>query len=351
MRRPRRRPGGRDVLARSRSPSPPAASRKARACAASTTPPARCWPARRRPGARASSSALVGLAFLRPGRARVYMQIVGTDFYQKQGEKRFAHTLEVPASRGRILDRNGLVLATSVPVPSVWAIPREGLRRRRAQRKAAGQAAGHEAGRAGRAAGQSAPSSPGCAARSTSRCGSRSRRWASRACYEVREYKRRYPEGEAAAHVVGFTTSRRGQEGIELRFQAQLQGQGRLAHGAARPPGPRRSRTSASRSTRSTAATSAGHRLQGAVLRLPAPARRRAEHKAKAGSVVVLDVQTGEVLALANYPSYDPGAARNLSGRAAAQPRADRHLRARLDDEALRRRAGARDRPRHADTP
>ena len=57
--------------------------------------------------------------------ARVYMQIVGTDFYQEQGEKRYAHKLELPASRGRILDRNGLVLATSVPVPSVWAIPKD----------------------------------------------------------------------------------------------------------------------------------------------------------------------------------------------------------------------------------
>ena len=76
--------------------------------------------------------ALVGLAFcVLLGRA-VYIQIIGTDFYQKQGEKRYAHTLELPASRGRILDRNGLVLATSVPVPSIWAIPKDFAGRRRA---------------------------------------------------------------------------------------------------------------------------------------------------------------------------------------------------------------------------
>src|SRR6516164_7784869 len=65
----------------------------------------------------------VGSAVL-VGRA-AYIQIVGTDFYLKQGEMRYAHTLEVPASRGRIVDRNGLLLATSVPTPSIWAIPKD----------------------------------------------------------------------------------------------------------------------------------------------------------------------------------------------------------------------------------
>ena len=69
--------------------------------------------------------ALVGLAFaVLIGRA-VYIQIIGTDFYQQQGDKRYGHVIEVPASRGRILDRNGQVLATSVPVPSIWAIPKD----------------------------------------------------------------------------------------------------------------------------------------------------------------------------------------------------------------------------------
>ena len=68
--------------------------------------------------------ALVGLSFaVLVGRA-VYIQIIGTDFYQQQGEKRFAHVLEVPSSRGRIIDRDGQVLATSVPVPSIWAFRR-----------------------------------------------------------------------------------------------------------------------------------------------------------------------------------------------------------------------------------
>src|SRR5262249_28452360 len=69
--------------------------------------------------------ALVGLAFVVLLVRAASIQIVGTDFYQRQGEKRYAHTLELPASRGRIVDRNGLVLATSVSVPSIWALPKD----------------------------------------------------------------------------------------------------------------------------------------------------------------------------------------------------------------------------------
>ncbi len=64
--------------------------------------------------------AFAGLA----GRA-AYVQVFGNDFFQRQGEVRFARTLELPANRGRILDRNGLILASSVPAPSIWAIPED----------------------------------------------------------------------------------------------------------------------------------------------------------------------------------------------------------------------------------
>ena len=68
---------------------------------------------------------MVALAFLVLAGRAVYIQAVGTDFYVKQGEMRYTRTLTLPASRGRIVDRNGVVLATSVPAPSVWAIPKD----------------------------------------------------------------------------------------------------------------------------------------------------------------------------------------------------------------------------------
>ena len=68
--------------------------------------------------------ALVGLSFVvLLGRA-LYVQVLGSDFFKKQGEIRFARTIDLLASRGRILDRNGQILAVSVPAPSLWVLPK-----------------------------------------------------------------------------------------------------------------------------------------------------------------------------------------------------------------------------------
>jgi cell division protein FtsI (penicillin-binding protein 3) len=132
--------------------------------------------------------------------------------------------------------------------------------------------------------------------------------------FQDREYRRRYPEGEAAAHVVGFTNVEdKGQEGIELAFQKELQGR----------DGSRsvvRDRLGRVVEDIGEIVAANGHDVDLAIdskVQFFAYQRIRdavAENKAKAGSVVVLDAQTGEVLALANYPSYDPGNRQNLSG-------------------------------------
>ena len=64
----------------------------------------------------------IALAFFGLAARAAYIQVVANDFFQRQGEVRFTRTLELPANRGRILDRNGLILASSVPSPSIWAI-------------------------------------------------------------------------------------------------------------------------------------------------------------------------------------------------------------------------------------
>jgi cell division protein FtsI (penicillin-binding protein 3) len=246
------------------------------------------------------------------GRA-AYVQIVGTGFYQKEGEKRYAHTLEVPASRGRIIDRNGQILAASVPAPSVWAIPKD-FEATREQRK-----------ELARLLGMTLAELEGKLDDSPNFVWLKRQvedaRWAGikalgiKGVYQVREYKRRYPEGEAAAHVVGFTNVEdKGQEGIELAFQADLQGKdgqrgvlkdrlGRVVEDVGDQIEPVDGR-SVELAVDSKVQFFAYQRVRDAVI----------EHKAKAGSVVVLDAQTGEILALANYPSYDPGDRQSLTG-------------------------------------
>ena len=161
-------------------------------------------------------------------------------------------------------------------------------------------------------------------------------------------YTRSYPEGEAAAHVVGFTDVReRGQEGVELAFEKDLEGRdgqrgivrdgvGRVIDDYVEAIDPEHGRE-IQLSIDTKVQFFAYQRVRDAVL----------EHKAKAGSAVVIDVSTGEVLALANYPSLPAGAARQpeqgAARRGRAQPCTDRRVRARLGDQAVRRRLGARE--------
>jgi len=249
---------------------------------------------------------MVALGFLVLLGRSVYIQIIGTDFYLKQGEKRYLHNLDVPASRGRIIDRNGLILATSVGAISVWAIPRE-FDATPSQKRQLAKLLGltvHELDE--RLNGGSATFA-----------------WVRRqidldlwqqvkalgikGIYDARAYKRKYPEGESAAHVVGFTNIEdRGQEGVELAFEKDLEGRdgqrgvvkdrfGRVVEdvGDGVDPADGRDITLA---IDTKVQFFAYQRIRDTV----------AEQKARAGSVVVLDAHTGEVLALANYPSFNP---------------------------------------------
>ena len=258
--------------------------------------------------------ALVGLGFLLLVGRAVYIQIIGTDFYQQQGEKRYGHVIDVPASRGRILDRNGQVLATSVPVPSVWAIPKD-FAADVQQRKALAQLLEMKPAELEQKIDGGGRNFAWLARQIDAE------RWAAvqalgvKGVHQIGEYRRKYPEGESAAHIVGFTNiEEKGQEGIELAFEEALQGRdgsravvkdrlGRVVEDRGEQLEPVNGRD-IQLSIDSKVQFFAYQRVRDAV----------AEHNAKAGSVVVLDVVTGEVLALANYPSYDPGNRRKLSG-------------------------------------
>jgi cell division protein FtsI (penicillin-binding protein 3) len=258
--------------------------------------------------------AAIALGFMGLVARAAYVQVFANDFFIRQGEVRFARTLTLPANRGRVLDRNGMLLASSVPAPSIWANPEDMER---------------DPAKLGDLA-RLLELTPADLAKKL-KDDEKTFVWLRRqmdesvvkqilalgikGVYDIKEYKRLYPEGEAAAHIVGFTNVEdQGQEGVELIFQKQLSGKpgsrrvikdrlGRVVEdvGEAVPPV---DGEDLQLSIDSKVQFFAYQKLREAVL----------EHKAKAGSVVVLDAQSGEILALANYPSYSPDKRVNLSG-------------------------------------
>jgi cell division protein FtsI (penicillin-binding protein 3) len=256
----------------------------------------------------------IALAFVTLAGRAAWVQVFGNDFYRKQGEVRFARTLELPANRGRIFDRNGLLLATSVPVPSIWAIPEDVERDPMKLRQLAKllQVPQPELMKKLEEEDKNFVWLKRQVDEATAR------QIASldiKGVYQRKEYRRQYPEGEAAAHIVGFTNVEdNGQEGIELAFNKELAGHpgsrrvikdrlGRIVEDVREQVPPVEGRD-LQLSIDSKVQFFAYQKLRDAVV----------DNKAKAGSVVVLDVHTGEVLALANYPSYQPANRQNLTG-------------------------------------
>ncbi|MDM7456744.1 MAG: penicillin-binding protein 2 [Tepidimonas sp.] len=257
---------------------------------------------------------MLALAFAGLAARAAYVQVIGSDFFQRQGEVRYARTLELPASRGRILDRNGMILATSVVAQSVWADPEDvdphhpGLRdaARLLNMSLAELQRRLDVGEKNFVWIKRQVDEP--VARQVQALGIKG-------LYLRKEYKRQYPQGEAVAHVVGFTNVEdRGQEGVELAFERELLGR----------PGSRRViKDRLGRiveDVRDIVPPLDGKDLQLSIdgkiqffvyQRLKEAVR---QHNARGGSVVVLDAMSGEVLALANYPSYNPNDRRQLTG-------------------------------------
>lgn len=256
---------------------------------------------------------LVGVGFVALAGRALYVQVIESDFFQKKGEERYASTVQLPASRGRIVDRNGQILAISVNAPTISMNPQQ-FKASDDQKRALVSLLRMPLKEF------NAKLSDGGAYTVLRRqiddgVAQQIRALKVKGLTVEPGYIRRYPENEAAAHVVGFTDIEdRGQEGVELTFQRQLQGHGgsrgvvkdrlgRVVEELGEPVDPRDGRD-VQLTIDSKVQALAYQRIRDAVQ----------QHKAKAGSVVVLDAQTGEILALANYPSYLPGERRNLTG-------------------------------------
>ena len=244
----------------------------------------------------------------------VWLQGVSTQFLQKQGEIRYARTLELPATRGKITDRNGQVLASSVPVKAIWAIPEDVLLAPPDKISALSSLLEMSEGDL-RNKLDSDRSFVYLKRQVEQETADKIAKLNIDGIDARKEYKRFYPQGEVMTHVVGFTNVEDvGQESMELAQQKTLVGstgsrrviKDRLGHivediGSIHEPHDGKDLVL---SVDSKIQYIAYTQLKEAVEKF----------KAKAGGAVVLDVHTGEVLALANYPSYDPNDRRKLTG-------------------------------------
>jgi cell division protein FtsI (penicillin-binding protein 3) len=244
----------------------------------------------------------------------LYLQAMQTQFLQEKGEARYSRVLEVTATRGRILDRNGEALAISTPVQSVWAIPGD-VQAGAAQLRKLAALLGLEARELRRKLEDRSRDFVYLKRQIAPETAEQVARLGLEGIYQHREYRRYYPGGEVTAHVVGFTgVDEAGQEGVELAFEPRLGG----TPGSRRVIKDRRGRVV--EDVESIRAAQDGRDLQlsldGKIQSLAYAALKGAvaAHKAKAGALVVIDVRTGEVLALANVPSFNPNNRARLAG-------------------------------------
>ena len=248
------------------------------------------------------------------GRA-FYLQALDTDFLKAKGEARYGRVIEMAASRGPVKDRNGQLLAISSPVESIWVSPEEfdvDAGQERALAKALAMPVEELRQKIDRKDRQFAflkrQISPHEAAKVTA--------LRIPGVFQQREYRRYYPAGELMAHVVGFTgVDDQGQEGIELAAEERLAG----VPGSRRVIKDRKGRIV--EDVESLRAPRNGEEVVLAIdQRLQFIAHRElkaalAQHRARAGSLVVLDARTGEILALSNLPAYNPNNRARVSGR------------------------------------
>jgi len=247
------------------------------------------------------------------GRA-VWLQAMETDFLQEKGEARYSRVMEIAATRGRVLDRNGEALAVSTPVKSVWAIPGDVDAGDRERRKLASLLAMQKLeldkrlGDGSRDFVYLKRQIPPETAAAVQQLGLKG-------IHQQVEYRRYYPGGEVTAHVIGFTgVDDSGQEGIELAHQDTLGGKS----GSRRVIRDRLGRIVEDVGSIHAAQDGSDFTLSidSKIQSLAFGALKNAveRHRAKAGAVIVVDVRTGEVLALANMPSYNPNNRARLTG-------------------------------------
>lgn len=243
----------------------------------------------------------------------VDLQVMDQAFLQGQGDARSVRHIPIPAHRGLITDRNGEPLAVSTPVTTLWGNPKE-LQAARARWPELAKALGQDAASLSeRLQSQASREFIYLVRGLTPEQGQDVLDLKIPGVYSQEEFRRFYPAGEVAAHVVGFTDiDDRGREGMELAYDEWLAG----VPGKRQVLKDRRGRLI--KDVQVVKNAKAGKAMALSIdLRLQYLAHTELrnvvhEYGAKAASLVMVDVKTGEILAMANQPTYNPNNRRNL---------------------------------------
>lgn len=241
------------------------------------------------------------------------LQVVDRDFLIGQGDARSLRHIPIPAHRGLITDRNGEPLAVSTPVTTLWANAKE-LQVAKDRWPALAAALGQDPkALAERLEAQANKEFIYLVRGLTPEQGQQVLDLKVPGVYGIEEFRRFYPAGETTAHMVGFTDiDDHGREGVELAYDEWLAG----VPGKRQVIKDRRGRLI--KDVQVTKNAKAGKPLALSIdLRLQYLANRELrnaiiENGAKAGSLVIMDVKTGEILAMVNQPTYNPNNRRNL---------------------------------------
>ncbi|UOD50836.1 peptidoglycan D,D-transpeptidase FtsI family protein [Orrella daihaiensis] len=250
---------------------------------------------------------VLGLAFLVLLARAVYLQGINREFLQEQGVKRYERTVPLSATRGKIMDRQGMVLAASVPARAIWAIPEDTSKATPEQIEALAKLIEIPVDRVRKRLEDHSRTFVYLRRQLPLDTAEKVADLDMPGVHQLPETLRFYPEGEVTGAVVGFTNlDDQGQEGIELTYNEQLSGK----------PGSRRViKDRLGRVVEDIRAVSLP--VDGQDIELSIDTRIQylvyralvdsvTLNKAKSASAVVVDVKTGEILALANYPTFDP---------------------------------------------
>ena len=236
----------------------------------------------------------------------LYLQVLNNDFLLQKGDARYSRVIEISAHRGMITDRHGEPLAISTPVESVWASPQDielSAEKKQQLAKLLDMSKTEIDKRLANSSKEFAYLKRGLPPEQAAKVMA----LGIPGVFLQRGYRRYYPAGDVTAHILGFTgIDDNGLEGLELTYQKWLAGQvgsrrvikdrpGHIIEDVESIKTPQEGRN---------LALSIDRKIQYLAFRELKAAVD--QHKAKAGAIVVLDAKTGEILALANLPSYNP---------------------------------------------